>query len=225
MPPRAAERSSWWWASATGPERWMLAFSTGWTPWSRHSRPADLVLVRGHVTHFQGRPQILLEQVDRLDPEPIDPAEFEVPPPPPGAHAARALGPGRGRRAGPAPVRPRDAAPHRGRRPRRRPDPRAGRARGRSPREGAAPRLSRRSGRRPAASHGASDDRERQLERDDHRRRDGLRRPQCRDYVAEMLHPEEVQVTQVLAVAAEAPGEADDDPGDASRRRGRRSSA
>jgi len=43
----------------------------------------DLVLVRGHVTHFQGKPQVLLEHVDRLDPEPIDPAEFEVPPPPP----------------------------------------------------------------------------------------------------------------------------------------------
>ena len=43
----------------------------------------DLVLVRGHVTQFQGKPQILLEQVDRLDPEPIDPAEFEVPPAPP----------------------------------------------------------------------------------------------------------------------------------------------
>lgn len=43
----------------------------------------DLVLVRGHVTQFQGRHQILLDSVDRLDPEPIDPAEFEVPPPPP----------------------------------------------------------------------------------------------------------------------------------------------
>ena len=53
----------------------------------------DLVLIRGHVTQFQGKPQILLEQVDRLDPEPIDPAEFEVPPPPPvptpAAHPAR----------------------------------------------------------------------------------------------------------------------------------------
>ncbi|HUM12940.1 MAG TPA: HD domain-containing protein [Myxococcaceae bacterium] len=53
----------------------------------------DLVLVRGHVTHFQGKPQILLEHVDRLDPEPIDPAEFEVPPPatapaPTASHAA-----------------------------------------------------------------------------------------------------------------------------------------
>jgi len=43
----------------------------------------DLVLVRGHVTQFQGKPQVLLEQVDRLDPDPIDPAEFEVPPAPP----------------------------------------------------------------------------------------------------------------------------------------------
>jgi len=48
----------------------------------------DLVLVRGHVTQFQGKPQVLLEQVDRLDPDPIDPAEFEVPPSPPAAPAA-----------------------------------------------------------------------------------------------------------------------------------------
>jgi 3'-5' exoribonuclease len=39
----------------------------------------DYVLVRGHVTQFQGHPQVVLETVDRLDPEPIDPAEFEVP--------------------------------------------------------------------------------------------------------------------------------------------------
>lgn len=43
----------------------------------------DLVLVRGHVTQFQGKPQVLLESVDRLDPEPIDPTEFQVPAPPP----------------------------------------------------------------------------------------------------------------------------------------------
>ena len=43
----------------------------------------DLVLVKGHVTQFQGHNQVLLESVDRLDPEPIDPAEFEVPPSPP----------------------------------------------------------------------------------------------------------------------------------------------
>jgi 3'-5' exoribonuclease len=45
--------------------------------------PGDLVLVQGHTTQFQGHLQVLLEQVDRLDPEPIDPAEFAVPPPPP----------------------------------------------------------------------------------------------------------------------------------------------
>ena len=45
--------------------------------------PGDLVLVRGHLTQFQGRPQVVLEAVDRLDPEPIDPAEFAVPAPPP----------------------------------------------------------------------------------------------------------------------------------------------
>jgi len=45
--------------------------------------PGDLVLVQGHTTQFQGKPQVVLEQVDRLDPEPIDPTEFAVPPPPP----------------------------------------------------------------------------------------------------------------------------------------------
>jgi len=53
----------------------------------------DLVLVRGHVTQFQGKPQVLLEAVDRLDPEPIDPAEFEVPPPPPAPHPSPAAQP------------------------------------------------------------------------------------------------------------------------------------
>jgi 3'-5' exoribonuclease len=58
----------------------------------------DYVLVRGHVTQFQGHPQVVLESVDRLDPDPIDPAEFEVPvaatpplpvgPPPPAASTA-----------------------------------------------------------------------------------------------------------------------------------------
>ncbi|HEY1908780.1 MAG TPA: HD domain-containing protein, partial [Myxococcaceae bacterium] len=43
----------------------------------------------------QGKPQVLLEQVDRLDPEPIDPAEFEVPPaPPPPAPSAPSAQPG-----------------------------------------------------------------------------------------------------------------------------------
>jgi 3'-5' exoribonuclease len=68
----------------------------------------DLVLVRGHVTQFQGKPQVLLEQVDRLDPEPIDPAEFEVPPPPPPPAAPVAAPPG-------TPVQPR--TPHEAPRP------------------------------------------------------------------------------------------------------------
>ena len=67
----------------------------------------DLVLVRGHVTHFQGRPQILLESVDRLDPEPIDPAEFEVPAPPP----APAPAPPQAHGSAAGPVRPTHEAP------------------------------------------------------------------------------------------------------------------
>src|SRR5262249_49689980 len=71
----------------------------------------DLVLVRGHVTQFQGKPQILVEQVDRLDPEPIDPTEFEVPPPPPvptpAAPSAQSVAPAQPR---PAHETPRPAA-------------------------------------------------------------------------------------------------------------------
>ncbi|MGZ3446916.1 MAG: OB-fold nucleic acid binding domain-containing protein, partial [Myxococcaceae bacterium] len=79
----------------------------------------DLVLIRGHVTHFQGKPQILLETVDRLDPEPIDPAEFEVPPPPPAPAPAptptpaSAHAPGAGHPTAAAPAR----APHESPRP------------------------------------------------------------------------------------------------------------
>jgi 3'-5' exoribonuclease len=64
----------------------------------------DLVLVRGHVTQFQGKPQVLLDQVDRLDPEPIDPAEFEVPPPPPPAPTPTAPAAQSGAPAGPKPA-------------------------------------------------------------------------------------------------------------------------
>jgi 3'-5' exoribonuclease len=42
----------------------------------------DYVLVRGTVTTWQKRPQIVIDAVERLDPEPIDPAEFAVPPRP-----------------------------------------------------------------------------------------------------------------------------------------------
>ncbi|HEY1905841.1 MAG TPA: OB-fold nucleic acid binding domain-containing protein, partial [Myxococcaceae bacterium] len=71
----------------------------------------DLVLVRGHVTQFQGKPQVLLEQVDRLDPEPIDPAEFEVPPaPPPPAPSAPAAQSGTPAAVKPTPEPSRPAA-------------------------------------------------------------------------------------------------------------------
>jgi 3'-5' exoribonuclease len=53
----------------------------------------DFVLVRGHVTQFQGHPQVVLETVDRLDPEPIDPAEFEVPVAVPPSAASPSAGP------------------------------------------------------------------------------------------------------------------------------------
>ena len=65
----------------------------------------DLVLIRGHVTQFQGKPQVLLESVDRLDPEPIDPTEFVVPPPPPVPTPASA------HPAAPAPARPAHESP------------------------------------------------------------------------------------------------------------------
>ena len=42
----------------------------------------DFVLVKGNVITWQKRPQVVIEQLERLDPEPIDPAEFDVPPPP-----------------------------------------------------------------------------------------------------------------------------------------------
>jgi 3'-5' exoribonuclease len=72
----------------------------------------DLVLVRGHVTQFQGKPQVLLESVDRLDPEPIDPTEFQVPAPPPTPTPAPAAAPppATASQPRPAPDSPRSAA-------------------------------------------------------------------------------------------------------------------
>jgi 3'-5' exoribonuclease len=43
----------------------------------------DYVLVKGQVVSFHGKPQVIAESLERLDPEPIDAAEFAVPPPPP----------------------------------------------------------------------------------------------------------------------------------------------
>lgn len=50
----------------------------------------DYVLVKGQVVTFHGKPQVVAEAIDRLDPEPIDAAEFAVPPPPPEAPPAPA---------------------------------------------------------------------------------------------------------------------------------------
>ncbi len=40
----------------------------------------DYVLVTGHVTTFHGKPQVVAENLERLDPGPIDAAEFTPPP-------------------------------------------------------------------------------------------------------------------------------------------------
>ncbi|NVJ14847.1 OB-fold nucleic acid binding domain-containing protein [Myxococcus sp. AM010] len=50
-------------------------------------QPGDFVLVQGNVIQFHGRSQIVVEAVERLDPEPLDPKEFEPPPAPPAAEA------------------------------------------------------------------------------------------------------------------------------------------
>jgi len=51
----------------------------------------DYVLVKGQVVAFHGKPQLVAETVERLDPEPIDAAEFAPPPAEsPPAPAARA---------------------------------------------------------------------------------------------------------------------------------------
>ncbi len=39
----------------------------------------DYVLVEGHVIAFHGKPQVVVERVERLDPEPIDAKEFIAP--------------------------------------------------------------------------------------------------------------------------------------------------
>ena len=42
----------------------------------------DYVLVRGSVISFHGKSQLVIEALERLDPEPLDPKEFEPPPAP-----------------------------------------------------------------------------------------------------------------------------------------------
>jgi DNA polymerase III alpha subunit len=36
----------------------------------------DYLLIKGKVGHFHGKPQVVVERLERLDPEPIDPKEF-----------------------------------------------------------------------------------------------------------------------------------------------------
>ncbi len=43
----------------------------------------DYVLVQGNVISFHGRTQVVVEALERLDPEPLDAKEFEPPPAPP----------------------------------------------------------------------------------------------------------------------------------------------
>jgi 3'-5' exoribonuclease len=38
----------------------------------------DYVLVEGGMISFHGKPQLVIERLEKLDPEPIDPAEFEL---------------------------------------------------------------------------------------------------------------------------------------------------
>lgn len=44
--------------------------------------PGDYLLLQGKVGHFHGHPQIIIERLERLDPEPIDAAEFAYTAPP-----------------------------------------------------------------------------------------------------------------------------------------------
>jgi len=50
----------------------------------------DYLLLSGKVGHFHGHPQIIIERIERLDPEPIDPAEFAYTAPPPSEKPAKA---------------------------------------------------------------------------------------------------------------------------------------
>ncbi len=65
----------------------------------------DYVLVRGNVISFHGKSQVVIEAVEKLDPEPLDPKEFEPPTAPPAPAreeqpAAKAAAPAREPREG-----------------------------------------------------------------------------------------------------------------------------
>jgi hypothetical protein len=55
----------------------------------------DYLLLAGKVGHFHGHPQIIIERLERLDPEPIDDAEFAYTPPPPSEKPTKAERPER----------------------------------------------------------------------------------------------------------------------------------
>jgi RecG-like helicase len=42
----------------------------------------DYLLLKGNVIHFRGKLQLVIEQLERLAPEPMDASEFRPPPPP-----------------------------------------------------------------------------------------------------------------------------------------------
>lgn len=48
----------------------------------------DYALIKGHVITFHGKPQVVIDRLERLDPEPIDPKEFTPPPAEPRPAAA-----------------------------------------------------------------------------------------------------------------------------------------
>ncbi len=48
----------------------------------------DYVLVQGSVIVFHGKSQVVVEALEKLDPGPLDAAEFDVPPAPPAAESA-----------------------------------------------------------------------------------------------------------------------------------------
>jgi len=50
--------------------------------------PGDYLLVEGGVISFHGKPQVVIERAEKLDPEPLDPAEFTP------AHPEEPRGPG-----------------------------------------------------------------------------------------------------------------------------------
>jgi 3'-5' exoribonuclease len=48
----------------------------------------DHILAQGHIISFHGKTQLVVEGLERLDPGPLDMAEFEPPPAPPAAEAS-----------------------------------------------------------------------------------------------------------------------------------------